>query len=42
MKELKNYLEKLEKHLWHGLFCTNCGITDHSLFKVKSNEGALL
>ena len=27
----KKYLQKLEKHLWRGLFCESCGITYHSL-----------
>ena len=31
----KKYLEKLEKHLWHGLFCESCLIRDHTAY-VKS------
>ena len=27
----KKYLQKLEKHLWRGLFCESFGITYHSL-----------
>ena len=37
-----NFLRKLEKHLIRGLFCENCGITDHSLLKVKFNTCTLL
>ena len=36
------YSGKLEKHLLRGLFCCSCGITYHSLLKVKSNKRALL
>ena len=32
---LKRFLRKLEKHLRRDLFCESCGITDHSLLKVK-------
>ena len=35
-------IQKAGKHLRRGLFCKNCGITYHSLLKVKSNKGALL
>ena len=38
----KKYLEKLEKHLWPGLFSKSCGITYYSLLKVKPNIDALL
>ena len=38
----KKFSEKLEKHLWHGVFCESCGITDNSLLKVKSDKGAML
>ena len=37
----KTYSEKLEKHLWRGLFYKNCRITYHSLLKVKSNKKCL-
>ena len=39
---LKKYLEKVEKHLWFGLFCESCGITNSNLLQVKPNKGALL
>ena len=38
----RKYSEKLKKHLLRGLFCYSCGITYHSLLKVKSNKRALL
>ena len=34
----KKSSKKLEKHLWRGLFCKTCGITYHSLPKVKFNK----
>ena len=42
MHALKRYLEKTEKHLWRGLFGEICGITHHSLLKMKSSKGPLL
>ena len=38
----QKYSEKLEKHQQGGLFCESCGVTYHSLLKVKSKKGALL
>ena len=32
---LKKYWKKLDKHLWRGLFCESCGITQHNLLKVN-------
>ena len=32
---LKKYWKKLDKHLWRGLFCESCAITQHSLLKVN-------
>ena len=39
---LKMFQRKLEKHLWRDLFYESCGITDHSLLKVKFNTVTLL
>ena len=35
---IEKFLSRLEKHLRRGLFCKSCGITDHSLLKVKINR----
>ena len=38
----KEFLRKLEKHLWRGLFREIFRISDHSLIKVKFNADDLL
>ena len=34
---LKTYKKKLDKHLWWGLFCESCVITQHRLLKWISH-----
>ena len=33
----KKYSEKLEKHLWRGLFCESCGITYRNLLEIQQS-----
>ena len=33
----KKYSEKLEKHLWRGLFCESCGITYYNLLEIQQS-----